>query len=269
MSPLLFRRIVWSVAPLGLFLGCSKPSAQVSAQGRPDVVNTKELPGLGDYLPPLDRDRIEVAPPEGWHLPPRSSKYVVRVQKSAGVTYPTIIITAEDYDGEGISNVSDDNVEQFAARIAAAANKDRSAVRPVRIGEFVGVTYPKRGRVRTPVTMILELICMETVVAGRKYHIELRSEDGSLENDQPYLFALVGGIRFLQRGREEPGEATEEGARAEPQKPGKPKGEATEKPKSEAKGKAKPEAKKEAQKPSKKSDDLELDLDQLEELLKE
>lgn len=266
--------IAWLVVPLPWLLGCGSPSQPGAAKTQPSVVNPPELPELGDYLPPLDRDRIEVAPPKGWHLPPRSSKYLLRVQKSRRSNYPNIVITAEDYQGEGVVTVSQDNVDKFADQRAAALEKSKSALRLAEIGEFAGIAYGKRVKVRTPVSVILDVACLETVVAGRKYCIELRSEEGSLEKDRPSLFALVGGIKFLSREpKEAPGresgepvkEKPEEARQADDQAKQRPK----EEPKQAPKEKPKPEAKEKAKQPSKKSGELELDLDKLDELLKE
>lgn len=239
MRPFPLRRVVWPAVVLGLLAGCGAPSDQGSAANRSsaakaDVAKGRDLPKLGDYLPPLDRGRIELAPPEGWHVPSASSKYVVRVQKSRTSTYPALIVTAEDYQGEGIFHVSSENVSKFAEQMAAALEKDKSAVKRFERGKFVGVAHAKRGRVRTPVTRIIEMLCLETVVAGRKYRIELRSEDGSLQRDQPYLFAVVDGIRFLAAGSDEKPKQSPVGKAEEPPKEGgEEQGEAKEGPKEE------------------------------------
>ena len=43
-----------------------------------------ELPPVGDYLPPLDGGKVEVAGPASWNLLPRDSKYLVRFVKACG-----------------------------------------------------------------------------------------------------------------------------------------------------------------------------------------
>lgn len=243
MSASLSCRVVWLAVPLAALAGCGAGSEQKPAGNEKpsNVIETTGLPALGDYLPPLDDGRLEFAAPKGWHFPPRSSKYVVRAQKSATEEYPSIVLTAEDYDGEGIDTVSMKNVETFAGKVAATAKKEKSAVKPVKIGRFVGVVYTKRAKVRQPVTRILDLLLLETVVDGRKYRFELRSEEGSREKDQPYLYAVAEGTRFAgAKGDSEKGQEDD----------------AKERPK--AKPKEKP----------KKEGGLELDLDKLDDLLK-
>ncbi|HUT89980.1 MAG TPA: hypothetical protein VMY37_10805 [Thermoguttaceae bacterium] len=263
-----FWLVVWLVVPLGLPAGCGTGPDDASPKKRSTVVGTQELPSLSDYLPPLDGGRIEFAPPKGWNVPPASSDYVVRVRKSAKENYPSIVVTAED--SEGIANVTAENVKEFAGQVAAAVEKDKSAVKPM-IGKFVGVAYRKRAKVRKPVTRILEVLYLETAVAGRKYRIELRCEEGSLEKSQPYLFAVVEGIRFLEAGPDEKPEetaATKEEPEEEPQKDKEGAPEAKQGAKQEPKAGPKAEPKEKAKKKAKEEGGLELDLDKLDKLLK-
>lgn len=203
MRPVLLARVVWLVVLPVVAGGCgagsdSGSTGKQSGAATIDKLPAQKLPPLGDYLPPLDKNRLELAPPEGWHIPPASSRYVVRVQRSDRETYPSVIVTAEDYQGQGITNVSEENVTQFAAQVGEAVGKSGSAVQPRRIGDFVGVAYAKRVKIRQPVTRILDVLYLESVVAGRKYRFELRSEEGSLDEDRPYLYAVINGARFIE-----------------------------------------------------------------------
>ena len=220
----LLWHVAWWAVPVAVSAGCGTRSEPKSVEKRPRAVSTQGLPKLGDYLPPLDDGRIEFAAPEGWHFPSRSDKCIARAQKSATAEYPSIVLTAEDYENESLVNVSAKNVAKFAGQVAAAVKKDKSAVKPVEIGKFVGVAYAKRAKVRRPVTRILEVLYLETVVAGRKYRFELRSEEGSLEKDEPYLHAVVNGVRFAKAGaEEEPGgmELKDEGKQETQEEPAK------------------------------------------------
>lgn len=257
------RHVVCMVALLSVWLGCGAPSPNSDTEvDASRVAGAPELPELDDYYPSLDEGRIEVAPPKGWHRPPRSSKYVLRIQKSAKSKYPSVVITAEEYAGEGIVHVTSENVETFADQMAVALKKDRSDIEPTRIGDFVGIAYRRRGREAKSISRILELLYLDTVVAGRKYSIELRCEDGSLEQDQAYLHAVVKGIRFLES------EAQQGETRPEAEKKQEPEEEAPQTPQKQAE--AKPETpKKEPKTKLDKEGDIELDLDKLDELLKE
>ncbi len=284
MRAVLLSRVVWLAVLLPVVGGCGGCSGGGSAPKGPAAkgtakVPTQKLPQLGDYLPPLDRDRLELAPPEGWYVPSASSQYVVRVQKSDKDKYPSVTVTAEEYDDQGIQNVSEGNVNEFAAQVADAVNKDKSAVQPRKIGDFVGVAYAKRAKIRQPVTRILDVLYLETVVAGRKYRFELRSEEGSLDKDRPYLYAVVSGARFLQADSEpkqepapepEPEPKEKPAKDAEPDEPDQqePKPEPKQKPEEEPKEEAGEKPKEEAKEKPDKDDSLELDLDKLDELIK-
>jgi hypothetical protein len=271
MRPVLFSRVVrWAIL-LALAAGCGQQADDRSAPDGAPAVDSRELPELGDYLPPLDDDRLEVAPPQGWHVPSASSKYVVRVQKSVRDSYPSMIVTAEDRGGQGVRDVSEENVRQFAAQVAEAVNKKASAVQPRKIGSFVGVAYAKRAKVRQPVTRILDVLYLETVVAGRKYRFELRSEEGSLDEDRPYLYAFVGGTRFLD-ATSPPEEEAPPQPETEPEKedtqdqvPDQAKRAG---PKPDTEQQPEQKAKPEAAEKTDEDDGVELDLDKLDELIK-
>ena len=95
MRSVLCSRVVRLAILLIVVGGCSRGPDRGSAPKRSAAVNTQKLPELGDYLPPLDNDRLELAPPAGWYVPSASSKYVVRVQKSNRETYPSVTVTAQ------------------------------------------------------------------------------------------------------------------------------------------------------------------------------
>ena len=202
-----------------LLSGCGGPAkAPVSKESK--TLRVDELPELGEPMEPLDDERIVIAPPAGWHIPPRDSQWIVRFKSSPKLRYPTIMLTAEDY--EDVFNVSKDNVDEFAEQISALLQQDEKTARladeitPVQVKRFVGITYRRRARIQKK--KIIERVFVETVVAGRKYTLELRASKGTGERFRPYLFAVAGGIQFLQ-AEEKP--ATEE-EKPVPKKP-KPK----------------------------------------------
>jgi hypothetical protein len=241
-------RVIAFLILLGLLPGCHTPSDQESST---KPVTTEGLPELGDYLHPLDQDRIEIAAPKGWQFAPRGD-YIARIQKSPVSKYPSIIVTAEDYQGRGIDRVSEKNVEEFADQVAAARGKDRSEVQPVEIGSFVGVAYRKRGKEAGSVSRIVDMLFLDTVVSGRKYSTHLRSEQGSLAKDQPYLYAVVAGMKFREA-------ESQPLPKEKPEEDKQPKSKAKKDSKEISKGKPKVQPK---EKP-KKDEKLELDLDKL------
>ena len=194
--------VFWFVnllAPL-LILGCGgEPKAPVSET--PRTVSLQQLPEMDDLIGPLDEGRLEAAAPKGWVVPPRSSEYIVRFKASRQVTYPTIIITGEDY--EPVFDVSKDNVADFANQVAAdfegaeGMGKLAKEISPLEVGHRWGITYGRRAKVKN---LIVDRLFFETVVSGRKYNFELRTLKGSVSKYRPYLLAVVGGVKFLDSG---------------------------------------------------------------------
>jgi len=180
--------LVWAIGCNGSPPGASKPKGT-------------ELPKLGEYLPPLDQGRLEVAPPKGWTVPGRASKYLARFQAAEGSDYPAILVTADDF--EDFYRVTDENVNQFAERVSTEiGGKRKTAVEPVRRNKFIGVTYHRRAKVKDSMGVVVERVFMDTVVGGRKYSVELRTMLESLDRDRPYLEAVVAGMRFPQAAGE-------------------------------------------------------------------
>ncbi len=178
--------------------GCDGPAkAPVSKESK--TLRVDELPELGEPMVPLDDGRIVIAPPAGWHIPPRESKWIVRFKSSLKLSYPTIMLTAEDY--EDVFNVSRSNVDEFAEQVSALLQQDEKTARladeitPVVVKRFVGITYRRRAKVKKK---IIERVFVETVVAGRKYTLELRTSKGTHDRFRRYLYAVAGGIQFLQ-----------------------------------------------------------------------
>src|SRR4051794_1950722 len=90
---------------LGLGLaGCTR-SGKSDAKGAklPPAGSTPELkrrdiaslPPVGDYLPPLDNDRLQIAPPADWNVV-RNPKWLVAFAKGKTSELPRIVVTVED-----------------------------------------------------------------------------------------------------------------------------------------------------------------------------
>jgi len=180
---------------LACVLGCgdsSSPSPVSQPSTGPQAV---KLPDLDPPFGPLDTDRVSVPPPNGWIISPRSSEWVIRFQASPTLSYPTIIVTAEDYPA--MLNVSADNVGDFSRQIAAALAADGTKlakkVSPTKLGNRPYATYQRLGRAGQ---VVLERMFLDTVVAGRKYNLELRTPEGTIDKYKPYLLAVAGGTQF-------------------------------------------------------------------------
>lgn len=206
------RRVGWAaffVLP-GVLSGCSGSATGPagSTQGTPANVRTADpaaLPEVADPTPPLDGGRLTVRIPAGWDMAPRSNKYLMRFVETRGETYPSIIITADDYSGT--HRVTGSNVEAFASELASqyAAQESTArlaaAIEPIQVGRFVGITTQRRSLVETEYKKItVEQLLLETVADGRKYTIELRTRDGDSQRYSPYLLATAASIQFGGEG---------------------------------------------------------------------
>jgi hypothetical protein len=212
------------VVAAGLLIGCER-SPQAPSAPPLRTIKADGLPELGDPLGSLDRERLEIAPPQGWYVPSQTTQWIVRFAASKETTYPSIIVRAEDY--QGLANVSRANVDEFAEQVAEAFQQDKTAAKqtmaivPIEIGRFVGVSYRRKGKAPYGLKeIVVERLLLESVVAGRKYTIELQTRDGDLERYEPYLLAVAAGVRFLEGGPTGKTPQTEAGSQPESSKDG-------------------------------------------------
>jgi len=196
--------IAFSGVLLGCGLGCGdSPSGPPPTS--PAAVVPEKLPELDEPFGPLDGDRLNVPPPKGWYIAPRSSDYVVRFQADMAIGYPMIVVTAEDFTQT--RNVDKGNVGQFVEQIAEALKADpkvsklAAPVKPVELAGRQYVTHHRRAKVKHK---IIERVFFETVVAGRKYAIELRTYKGTVDRYRPHAMAVAGATEFLEDDAVEP-----------------------------------------------------------------
>ncbi len=197
---------VCSVVSLALTCGCDR-SQQAPDSPSPGPIEIGELPELGMPRGPLDDDRIEMAPPENWIVPSRKTGWVIRFKESDTHSYPRIYVTAESY--EDLIDVSASNVDEFARQISVALAEDprvsklTEPVTPVEIGELAGVTHGRRAK-DPKKNVVVERVFIETVLAGRKYTLELQALRGTLRKYRAYLHAVAAGIRPWKAETSEP-----------------------------------------------------------------
>lgn len=197
------------VATLGLALaigawGCQKSQPDKGAKEKPVPEMVKgNLPQLGDYLPPLDHGRLEIAPPKDWDISPRSAQYLVRFQSDPNNPYPTILVTASDCDR--FKNVTPENIEDFAKFVAAELETAgaRTAVKMGKIGNLIGVIYTKRAKIKGSFGNIIDRRFFDTVVNGRRYRFELQAAPETIGLAEPYFFASVAGTKVVGVSEEE------------------------------------------------------------------
>ncbi|MDZ7618665.1 MAG: hypothetical protein U1E05_16805 [Patescibacteria group bacterium] len=185
--------------------GCGGPAEQggesQTGEGGAAIqkISTENLPKLASPIAPIDDGRLEIAPPEKWHVPPRSSKWLARFQADPGSPYPMIFVTAENSDD--LFHVTKDNVNELVSQIRKELQADpdtkrlAAGVQAVAIGGFRGVLYQRWGKASN---WVMERWMLETVANGRRYTVELRSREGSADVFRPHLFAVAAGMKFTK-----------------------------------------------------------------------
>ena len=158
---------------------------------------------LGDYLPPLDGGRIELASPDGWKPAPRDSKYVVRfVERDSRGGLPRIDVIVEENNLGGFTDVTEANVAEFTAAVAKDLEANGTAVLEPPIPMVIGsvpcaryVSYLKL-KIGAGGTILAERQTLELLHAGRRYKINLLVMPETLLESRDAAYAVCAGIRF-------------------------------------------------------------------------
>jgi hypothetical protein len=201
-------RLIVPLLGAGLLLaGCSaeveqSPSAKQppAAQAKAPVFTIEEygaadLPGTGRMMGPVDDGHLSVPIPDDWFAPPRSSKWLMRVQFVPEQTYPTIIVTGGE-NAEGVEQLDKANLKAFAEKLRAELAEKRKAEAPeitgVKIGDFYAVKY------HTPAVAggtSLSRLMIVTIQKGRRYNVELRALRGTLSRFRPEALAVASRMK--------------------------------------------------------------------------
>ena len=177
-----------------------------------EVVDITKLKPLGEVLAPLDDGRLTLAPPADWVLGPRNKDRLALFQLAPDDAYPSIVLTVSEV--QDAVSLSSENVDAFAAELQSQLDAEMAAkkfelgepVKAVQIGDFLGVTYMRTAKAKTT---RLERCFLETVHAGRRYQLEMRTRAGSLHRFRPYLYAVAHGMKFgTASGTSEPAATT-------------------------------------------------------------
>lgn len=251
------RLMVMAVFSVCCLAGCGGMGGSESAD-RGGAAKTGPLPKLGDPMPPLDDDRLIVAPPAGWQVLPRSKNYLARFRADKREPFPTIIITVDDF--ESIRNVTAENQVEFGKAVFAQMQerakrlqqegkgdgkvKLAESIEPVKIGKFLGIQYARRVRTSEGV---MDSYFLETVRDGRRYILELRDLENAAAQWKPHLYAVALGMQFPKSAAAEPAPEPKPDQPDEPKPEPKPEPQPEPKPSEEPKPEVKPEPKPEPQ----------------------
>jgi len=199
-----------STAPSKAARASHEPAATESAEVAPDSkpttskIERRDVAGftLGDYLPPLDGGRIEIATPDGWKPMPRDSKYVVRfTELDSGGGLPRIDVVVEENKLGGFTDVTESNVADFTAAVAKELKANGTAVIetpiPMVIGSVPCARYVSHLKLQIGVgTILVERQTLALLHAGRLYKIDLLVTLNKLTESRDAAYAVCSGLRF-------------------------------------------------------------------------
>jgi hypothetical protein len=198
------RATFWSALICCTLVGCgggSTPAA--TAEDPPDEASFKplplksvdeaKLPKLGDYLRNID-NKVEIAPPQGWLPKGRSKEYLTAFVKEKSAAVPAILVKAADATLGDFTEVTADNVIDYAITVQGTLSDPIESARPMQIGKHHFARYVKEARIAN---LPAEVQVLSTVREGRTYTIELRVRDvEDLKKYRDQAYAVAAGLKF-------------------------------------------------------------------------
>jgi hypothetical protein len=186
----------------------SQSEASATEQGPPqwklETVDTAGLPPLGPNQPPLDSGRVEVAIPQDWFRLPRNQERLIGFNMIEGRKHPAILLTV--HENATTETLDETSVIELARQVYAdleanpfADEEQPPEVTAFRLGDFLGVSYLRRGRVKN---VSVERLFFVTEHGGRRYKLELRTAKGTLESFRPHLQAVATSLTFPDTDQE-------------------------------------------------------------------
>ncbi|MCU0879036.1 MAG: hypothetical protein MUF06_14730 [Pirellulaceae bacterium] len=178
-----------------------------SAAGGLRQRNVSELPAVGDYLPPLDGGKVEVAGPAGWTLLPRDSKYLVRFVKGQPSSLPRLMLYVEDSPNAELTDVTADNAQAWAAWLDKdLAPQSQLGVPELNLPIVLGPTvFLRHVRLASLSGTPVVIQSLQTVQNGRLYKVELvcavdspnrRDYEASLKKYRDDGYAVAANMKF-------------------------------------------------------------------------
>ena len=123
-----YRQWTQSVLSLALLLpwliGCGpsrpvseRPIAKDEGDGNAATVEFEQL--IGDYMPPLEDGRLEIAPPKNWGFSRAGTEYLVAFHPANATLndLPRILISVEPPPFEGVDQLQASNSQQVVQAI--------------------------------------------------------------------------------------------------------------------------------------------------------
>ena len=166
---------------------------------------------IGEYMPPLDGGKLEIAAPKGWDWAnPGGDVLVAFKPKDAELNaLPRVLLSVADSEFPGIDDVTPDNVDTFVRLVAdsLADQKPKESARSLAVGKHHFARYMLLGKRRNQVVVQQFLT---TVAGGRVYTLRLEVNQPQYDKYKTFLSVIAASMKFA-------GEAA--APSAEPEKP--------------------------------------------------
>jgi hypothetical protein len=191
--------------------GGGKPGA--GGKGSSDDLTSK----IGEYMPPLDGGKLEVAAPKGWDWANPGGEVLVAFKpKDAELnSLPRVLLSVAESDSVGIDDVTPDNVEAFVRQVSDSLPepKPKEPVRAVNLGKRHFARYITFGKRRNQVVAQQTLM---TVVGGRVYTLRLEVYQHQFDKYQAAQSTVAASMKFAGHVAADAAAPAEEPPAAEP-----------------------------------------------------
>jgi hypothetical protein len=201
-----FGRSAWLLAGLVLVTaGCSGggPAGKTGAGGGTEKASDALASKIGDYMPPLDGGRLEIAAPKGWDWAnPGGGVLVAFKPKDAEINaLPRVLLSVADSDFAGIDDVTASNVDDFVRQVAAsiADQKPKESARAHTVNGRQFARYLVLGKRRN---QVVAQQFLTTVAGSRVYTLRLEAYQPQFDDSKSMLEAIAASMKFA--GDEEP-----------------------------------------------------------------
>lgn len=203
------------LALLGLALaGCGGGDGGESASGNGSAETgtsikrrtAGSLPKVGDYLPPLDDGRIEIAAPADWKPLPRQPSFVAGFYKTKVSELPRITVLSEEPPADAAGDTTEENVDALAAQLAKQLPREQKTVqeppKPIILGDTVFARHVRLAKFSGSPAVIQSL---QTIRGGRMYSVEMIAEveasradeyEASLKRWRDIGYAVAANLKF-------------------------------------------------------------------------
>jgi len=180
-------RLILGICVVGALAGCGGDAtgdkgapAAAAIDAADDGIKRRaaeDLPAVGEYLPPLDDGKVEIAGPAGWIQLPNTSKQLAAFAPDKAKAYPRINVTADDSPLPVLGDLTEENAAQFVTVLDEPYRKKRKSLpeggKPIVLG---GTPYIRQVRLVSINKKQLVLQWLATVQKGRLYTVDLFCE---------------------------------------------------------------------------------------------